>query len=542
MKKYARTGIAILLTALLFSLYIQILNYFAAPIWIPLLALTALFALLTAACIFLPRFLPPQCTELIQRGLIFYHRAETTFYSLFSDKTLFFQFWGILSLFYIPAYLCQFPGTYGYDPPIQIAQYFKESTLTSHHPVAHTWLIGFFFSLGNTLFKSYTVGFALYTALQGLSVTGALAYSLLACKRHRVPLIWILIGALWAAVNPFLQVLSFSSTKDILFGVFLLCFSVALWDFLDYTHPRRSHHVRLVIFGVMACLFRNQGIYIMLVLLLLCLLLRTRKKGLCTCLAIVYLIPQIFFVQSVETFHIPKGDAKEMLCVPMQQMARVCASYAIGGDVDVTPEQYMTVSELIYPEAFLMYIPDAADTVKNYFRTEVLNEDFGKYLSVYISLGLQNPREYLLAWVDLIRPYWDMCSNEYKGLAFTYTFPEMNHWDIYHAGLIQPYFFLLYDKISAPRYSLLWRPESCLWLLAAMPGLAVARRRKRLIICTLPLGLYLATTLLGPVALLRYLFPLTLATPLLLGMLFQRKPLVHRRPKNSKKPPVKGTP
>ena len=45
--------------------------------------------------------------------------------------------------------------------------------------------------------------------VQGLSVTGALAYSLLACKRHRVPLIWILIGALWAAVNPFLQVLSF---------------------------------------------------------------------------------------------------------------------------------------------------------------------------------------------------------------------------------------------------------------------------------------------------------------------------------------------
>ena len=135
MKKYARTGIAILLTALLFSLYIQILNYFAAPIWIPLLALTALFALLTAACIFLPRFLPPQCTELIQRGLIFYHRAETTFYSLFSDKTLFFQFWGILSLFYIPAYLCLFPGTYGYDAPIQIAQYFKESTLTTLWPI-----------------------------------------------------------------------------------------------------------------------------------------------------------------------------------------------------------------------------------------------------------------------------------------------------------------------------------------------------------------------------------------------------------------------
>lgn len=538
MKKYARMGISILVTALLFTLYILILNYFTIPFWIPLLALTALFSLIAAACIFLPQFLPPRCTELIQQGLAVYRRAETAFYSLFSDKTLFFQLWGLLSLFYIPAYLCLFPGTYGYDAPIQIAQYFKEAELTSHHPVAHTWLMGIFFSLGK-LFKNYAAGFALYTALQGLAVTSALAYSLAACKRHRVPLIWILTGALWAAFNPFLQVLSFSSTKDILFGVFLLYFSVALWDFLEYTNPRRGHYVRLTVFGALVCLFRSQGIYIMLALLIISLLLRVGKKGLCTCLAIAYLIPQVFFVQSVETFHIPKGDTKEMLCVPMQQIARVCSAYAIGGDVNVTPEQYMTASELIYPEAFLMYVPDAADTVKNYFRTEVLNEDFGKYLSLYISLGLQNPREYLLAWVDLIRPYWDMTSNEYKGLTISYTFPDMNHWDIAHAELFQPYFFLLYDKISAPKYNLLWRPETCLWLLAALPGLAVVRKRKRLFLTTLPLGLYLATTLLGPVALLRYLFPLTLATPLLLGMLFQRKPIVRRRSKTGKKPPVK---
>lgn len=70
----------------------------------------------------------------------------------------------------------------------------------------------------------YDAGFALYIALQGLAVTGSIAYSLLACRRRQVPLIWIALGGVWAALNPFLWVLAFSPTKDILFGVFLLCF------------------------------------------------------------------------------------------------------------------------------------------------------------------------------------------------------------------------------------------------------------------------------------------------------------------------------
>lgn len=528
MKKKVRIGAAVLLTAVLFTLFVQILDYFETPAWKPLSAFILILGLLAVAGCHLPGILPSGCRELLGRGLQIYCRAEEAFYSMFTERSFFLQIWLLLFLIYLPAWLALFPGTFGYDAPIQVAEYFRDAgtQLTSHHPLAHTFLMGFFFSMGDRLFRSYQVGFALYMALQGLAVTGSIAYSLLACRRHHVPLVWILTGALWAAFNPFLWVLTFSSTKDILFGAFLLCFSVALWELLECGSPGRGHYVRLVVFGVLLCLFRNQGIYILLALLFICLLLRTGRKGLCLCLLLVCVVSQGFFSISAGALHIPRGDRREMLCVPMQQMARLCSAWlADGGESgSITPEQYQITAELIAPEGIQMYLPDTADNVKLYFRTDVLSQDFGKYFSNYIAMGRKNPYEYLMAWVDLIRPYWDMTSNEYKGLAFYYTFPERNRWGIERSGDSGPLgklFSLLYSIVEAPAYGLFWRPETCLWILAALPGLAIARKRKNLFIGILPLGLYFGTAVLGPVALLRYLFPLTMATPLLLGMLFQ---------------------
>ena len=57
----------------------------------------------------------------------------------------------------------------------------------------------------------------------------------------------------------------------------------------------------------------------------------------------------------------------------------------------------------------------------------------------------------------------------------------------------------------------------------AVAGMLAAMLVSSLVLGVVPLGLYFGTAILGPVALLRYLYPLTLATPLLFGMVFQRK-------------------
>ena len=528
MKRKVRVGAAVVLTAVLFTFYDLILDYFETPAWIPLLVFVFVLGLLAVVCIWLPRVLPPGGKKVLGKVRNRYRRLEESFYEIFPQRSFFIQLWLLLFLAFLTAWIALFPGTYGYDAPIQIAEYFREpgTQMSLHHPLVHTWLMGSLFSLGNRLFHSYTAGFVIYMGIQGLAVTGSIAYSLSACRRHGVPLIWIGLGGVWAACNPFLWVLTFTSTKDILFGAFLLCFTVALWELLECGAPGRGHYIRLVVFGILMCLFRNQGIYILLALLLFCLLLRTGKKWLCPCLLLICLISQCFFSVSATVLDIPEGDKKEMLCVPMQQMARVCSLWKTeeGAHITLTREQYETTNRLLTPEGIQSYVPDSADNVKSAFRTDVLMKDFGRYFSNYVAMGLQNPREYLLAWVDLIRPYWDTTQSQYKGFAFFYSFPERNRWGIQRQQpnrLFELFFSLLYRIVQSPSCNLFWRPEACLWILAALPGLALARKRKTLFLSVLPLGLYFGTTLLGPVALLRYLFPLTMATPLLLGMLFQ---------------------
>ena len=534
MKRKVRVGAAVVLTAVLFTFYDLILDYFETPAWIPLLVFVFVLGLLAVVCIWLPRVLPPGGKKVLGKVRNRYRRLEESFYEIFPQRSFFIQLWLLLFLAFLTAWIALFPGTYGYDAPIQIAEYFREpgTQMSLHHPLVHTWLMGSLFSLGNRLFHSYTAGFVIYMGIQGLAVTGSIAYSLSACRRHGVPLIWIGLGGVWAACNPFLWVLTFTSTKDILFGAFLLCFTVALWELLECGAPGRAHYIRLGVFGILMCLFRNQGIYMIAALLVFCLLLRAGKRWLYLCLLLVLLVPQVFSAVSTKVFDVRPGDKREMLCVPIQQMARLCSLWMAGGgdNLVLTREQYDTVTELIAPEGIQAFLPDTVDNVKYVFRTDVLEKDFKRYFSNYVAMGLQNPREYLLAWVELIRPYWDMTSNEYKGLAFYYSFPERNRWGILReeqGGFFGKVFAFLYNVIQSSECNFFWRPETCLWILAALPGLAVARKRKSLFLSVLPLGLYFGTALLGPVALLRYLFPLAMATPLLLGMLFQREAVIH---------------
>lgn len=66
----------------------------------------------------------------------------------------------------------------------------------------------------------------------------------------------------------------------------------------------------------------------------------------------ICLLSKGFFSVSAKAFDIPAGDKKEMLCVPMQQMARVCSLRSTDGEgrTNLTPEQYETAAELLTPE------------------------------------------------------------------------------------------------------------------------------------------------------------------------------------------------
>lgn len=440
-----------------------------------------------------------------------------------SDRALFFILWGILLLAWLPAYLALFPGTFGYDVPEQMQQFFGEMPLTAHHPVLHTWLVGIFLQAGNLLFHSYQAGFAVFSLLQGMTAAGSIVCSLLFLKRRGIPLFLLLAGLAGCALNPILQILSFNATKDILFGAFFLYFMTAFLSCLEEGSGFGGKGLNgtsgcgrgLILSGVLMCLLRNQGIYIILALILFCILFRVRK-GLIGRLGIVLAAAECFFLFVSQGLEIPSGDSREMLCVPMQQLAIVWQNRE---NADITPWQVEAVEELVEQEALYQYMPECADPVKSGFRTDVLRRDPMKYLGLYLAVGRQNPSLYGNALQALTLPYLDGSLYRVPETTMEFTFPGANIWGIRRHSLLPGYEAWLQGVVSDPLWVFLLQPGLAIYLLVILAGAAIAHKSSRLFLGILPGVLFLGTILLGSGALLRYLYPLMLAVPLLCGLL-----------------------
>lgn len=442
-------------------------------------------------------------------------------YAVFSDRKLKLLLWGLITLFFIPAYLALFPGTFGYDAPVQAAQYFGEMELTSANPLFHTYLLGLFLTFGETLLKSASLGVALFCLIQGLLVTHVAARSFLFLKKIHTPFTVILIGLLWILCNPTLHVLTFNVTKDILLGVCLLHFLLNLLDILCGPEPSKADFFRLILSGVIMCLMRNAAIYLVASLMILMLFALRKYQKIILSLSMVFLVSWLLSVFFSYGLKIPAGNARENMSIPIQQLAAVSHAYYYGPEPpDITEEQLNTIHELIPEEAMEVFLYDTVDLVKAVFDTEVFSEAPGKYISLYLTVGRQNPSIYLRAFRDMVIPYFDMTKSARRLLSLSETFPEISHLRISRYDLFPSYYAFLESQIETEHYCFVLQPGISIWLIVLGIAVSIERKSRKILLCILPIALYFMGLLLGPMALLRYLFPMMLATPLLFGILF----------------------
>lgn len=458
---------------------------------------------------------------IVEKLVLWNRKIDETAGRVFTNRRFFLLVWMILTVCWIPAYLAWFPGIFGYDVPIQMMRLFEGSTLTSHHPLFHTWLLGSFVKLGE-LMRNYNSAYALFTALQMLAVTGGLACSFAFLKKRGVPILLLLLEILWTIQNPFLQTLTFNGTKDILFGVCMLLFSVGFWElaYPQETLEKRAY-IHVFLSGTGMCLFRNQGIYMVIALTAFCLLARMKSRKLYGCMMGIVVCYSIFGVFCTDVLKIPKGDAREMLSVPMQQMAAV-GYYRITGEGGEISEEQLRILEDIIPEEYILaWEPVSADPVKKGFDTEEFKSHFLRHVKNYIHIGLRNPGIYWGAVKNMILPYWDMTYNGFRPLMFMNSFPQWNTWGIEQKSLLESYKERLIYKAAVDRISVWNQPAVSIWCMAALAGVSFGRKKKEVLAGSLTPILYFGTVLLGPVALMRYAYPLILAEPLLAGMLFR---------------------
>jgi hypothetical protein len=181
---------------------------------------------------------------------------------------------------------------------------------------------------------------------------------------------------------PLHYIMSVWATKDIFFTGFFALLSLEILKFLEQKEvywSNKKNIIRYILLVMLMCMFRNNGVYAILLALpvaLLCL----RKHGVKLLLFTVIGISIYFTYQNVmlPALGVKEGNMRERLSVPCQQMAKV---YVERPDV-FSEEEKELLFELI-PEKNLMdyqYRPMIADATKNFFDSETFMEEPSKYI------------------------------------------------------------------------------------------------------------------------------------------------------------------
>lgn len=459
-------------------------------------------------------------------GVLHHPKARTADSRLPSFPLIF----ALLLLFWLPAYLAFYPGVFGYDGPVQIT-YLVTDTLSAHHPVFHTWLLGGCFWLGKLL-GSYAIGLAIYAALQGLLVAFAAAWMLQWLKKRDIPTALWWFAAFFFAANPVIPLLNMNTTKDVPFSALFALVFLQMVDLLEQgiSFDRRGagQALRFLLTALAMCLMRNQGYYLLFAIAVVTLAVLRRQRWKVSVLLLAAALAGWFCMGPLMTLlGIPKGDAREMLSVPMQQLACVWTKDS-QGSLALSDADRQAIEELIPVENLQQYTPWNADLVKNGFRTDVLKSNLLKYGSLYLRLALHYPAAYIEAFSDLVSGFWDLGEpGRFRGLMVTNTFPGMPGAEF----VIQPdshfegyktYLNLYVDHFSElPLLNLLFSNALPAWVLLALLLAVILRRRARLACAVLFCAAQFAICLLSPAVLVRYAMPLMLCLPVFAALLWE---------------------
>ncbi|MDE7353119.1 MAG: hypothetical protein K2O06_08715 [Acetatifactor sp.] len=449
-------------------------------------------------------------------------------------RRYFFCVWGILFLAYMLPFLASFPGFFTYDAETEVYMVFTNK-YSAHHPVLHVLLLGWAIRAVYYVTKSYNAGIACYTLLQMAALSACFAYMMnflytIGVKR------WVRnIGICFLALFPTVSMFVCCSTKDSIFSGGVVLFTTILLDMARDMEAFWQRKGKKICFGLAIFLilsFRNNGIYALVLFFIVFAVVYKKiwKK---------WLIPVLmaFLVFGITTgvlgraFHFIPGELAEMLCVPMQQLAR---TYAQAED-SFTEQERETLFTLL-PELILeKYNPKLADNVKVNFLEDNFKSDPGKYISLWAALGLRHPDIYINSFLINTFGYWypDTVPDGYRGKTISSLKYEDSSYFAFETERpgervhLLPVLENFYKKCSleiyqqkVPVVSMLFSMGFWHWCYAFLILYLVLTSHRKQAFAFVFMGLIYLTVLLGPIALVRYVLYFFFLVPLLLALLF----------------------
>lgn len=475
---------------------------------------------------------------------------EDSFHYRIPEKTNTFGIVWFISLIliliaWLPYFLAYYPGILSYDSYIQIGQIF-DGVYNDHHPIIHTLFIKMCISLGIMLFHHVNAGIAIYCAIQSLLLAAVFAYgvSFIYCRtRSYIRMGIVLVYCLFFMFHGYMSV---TVTKDSIFSIFFLLELLAFSSIIsrqDTASKVKLQDILAVIGAIGITCFRNNGRYALVCVIVFALLAWTvsvikgnnHKKIYSRILlegTLGLVIGMLFVTCAFKITKAGQGDRREMLSIPIQQLARTMVYH----EDFIDAESKSLINDFLLNESYREYRQDIADPVKRNTNTYVVRYRTMDFAKTYLQLFQQYPGDYLNAFLAVNAGFIDFGDISHATINVLEGLHGMGYvqtrWSMED---LEPYGFYKDSKLprihdylekwadansylQIPLLKYIFMPGIYLWISVWITLTAFTKKQfTHLIPMVLILGYYL-TMFFGPTVQLRYIYPVMIFIPFALAL------------------------
>ncbi|OUP49739.1 DUF6020 family protein [Lachnoclostridium sp. An181] len=445
-------------------------------------------------------------------------------------KKTFFVSWILIFVSWIPGLIASYPGIYAYDSVYQMG-YYTSGNIYLHHPLIHTYLLGFCVETLGGMFGDLKVGLLIYSLFQMLCLSATFAGIMAYMTKRKLS---TLMKVCWLLIFMFLPlnaIMSFSATKDILYSAFfallvILACVIVENETILYKKWFCMAFIAIVLGGMA---FRSQGKYVFIFGSVFgFVLLRKHWKR----LLLMFTVTMILFgIYSGPVTKLCNGvefnSLHEMMSVPCVQLSRAM----LKNSEELTVGEKQKITEYVPDYGAYKTFEGISDSMKITFNEKKFKENPLDFLKLWVSVGIKAPMSYIDAFARLTIGWWypDMNYRDPKAYHPYWEYDstqqiEGQNWTIVERSTPEGFQWLadFYEQLTyensyqkVPVLALLFSSGFVCWMMFLYIASCIYKRKyKYLFPVSFVFGLWL-TVLLGPVVLYRYVYPIAITIPIL---------------------------
>lgn len=427
----------------------------------------------------------------------------------------------------LPYIIAFYPGTVQDDGNVQLQQFLGNYGKTSHHPYLSTIILGTCFKIGSSLGND-NLGIFTFTFLQFLFSSFVFAYTIDFMKKIKAPIELRFLTLIYFSIFTIWPINAYTFVKDTIYYLIFVLIVIKIFKYVTTENIQNSiiFNIGFTILCISLCMFRNNGIEIVILSIIPLFFLNKNKKRivilLCVFISILLYnnLVQPFIYKKVE---LEEGSIREALSVPIQQIALTTIKH--GSQITKEDRAFIEdIGHLNFEEIAKEYIPEMSDPIKNKFEYNPTNEQLSNYFKLWFKLLLKHPITYIDAYLNNFYGYFYPDRTEYKDGLGWYLCHNTEQVDVHfnpkfenQRNNIEQFAYFLRN---IPLVGLLYSTGIYTWFLIIIFAYLMYNKKYKYILILVPSILSLVVCLLSPVgAYIRYSQPIMANMPILLCLL-----------------------